>query len=450
MGHASRHFSDGYSRTAASLSFLPIPSVPPLRFSSHVHKLPLCSKRLGTTVKSIIWRANIVHGHSNMISSLIESLDLAISPDFRHLQTARAATSTEIGRNSGSGDHGNISSTYASSSGQRGHPPTAKSWHSLPNEPELQHGSTGDRPHVSVDPDTANEGAHDQDAGAATAEHVRYFAEVEDTSNARLGNDQHGDTGDTPPQPSRCIPEASRHEGNADAGDPDVPRQESVAEVLSRLVPKDSALQLSIDRRRSKMWLVDDDEALFVTPFGLVSHESPAVLLRVRQRIAAGSLVIIEDLNMKTCKALESEYPLLDRQFLAEHMLRSDEPVSKKAAGKLQEYVQQHVNHPCPARFGVECNYTFNEGTTLHFDLPPSTHDDSCFHLDLYWEDLTPETTHCLNAMELLWTREPRSPPAFRYDRFVKSTAGQWKKVSARLSCCQLTSNSSRSAMIIS
>lgn len=323
MGHASRHSSDSCSRTAVSLSFWHIPSIPLSRLFSRVRNLRLCAKRLETNAKPIIWRANLAHARSNMSSLFIESLDLAISPDNRHLQTARAAISTEAGRTSGTGSHGDTLHKYASSSGQRGQEPPTKSSHSLPNEHELQHGSNGDLPHRSVDHDVADERAQGQDACEATTEHMRRCPTSAAASSGRLENNQHGDAGETSPQLSRDNSGAPKSAGNATADDPDVQCRESVTEILSRLVPKDSALQSSLDWRRSKMWLVDDDEVLSVKPFGFKLHEPPSVLRDVSQRIAAGCLVIIEDLNTKACKAMESEYPLLDRQFLAEPNLIS-------------------------------------------------------------------------------------------------------------------------------
>lgn len=378
-----------------------------------------------------------------MSSSLTESLDLAVSPDYRHFQTARAATSTELGRNSNPVAYGDKLSTYASSSDQPGQHPNATSFHSLPDEHQLQHASTGDRPRGSVDPGVADEKVHSQDAHASTTEYTRRRVETEVTSSGRLGNNQHGDAGETPPQPSPHDSEASRDESDAVADNSDIPHQESVAEILSRLIPQGSHLQRSIDRRDCSMWLVDDNK-MISKKSGILQDPAP-VFKEMRQKIAAGCVLIIENLNSNICKGLEIEHPNLDRAFLVHHMLRFDEPIFGDDVESLEEELRLH--HSDPSLCAVNFHEVPGLNISLDLNLPLFEHDKSCIHLDAVYAPLL-ETPLELNAMEDVMMDSIQTQTEFRHERFWRSTAGTWKKVSTRLSYCRLARDSSKLAVI--
>lgn len=429
-----------------------------------------------------------------MSSLFIESLDLAASADKHHVHTARAANSTESGRSSDLDAHGDTLSIFASSSGQRERQQAAKRSHSLPNEQESQNSSIGVRPRGSVDFDVAGKAAHGHDACAVTSGHIKRCTETEVTSSGMLRNNQHGDTGETlpqlsrhnseaprseddataddvevsrqeafaeilsrlrlasyqhgnsgetPPQPSPHDSEASRDESDAAADNPDVPHQESVAEILSRLVPKGSHLQLSIDRRDCSMWLVDDNKIISKE---IGTFQDPrSVFKEMRQKIAAGCVLIIENLNSNICKALEIEHPNIDRAFLVHHMLRFDDPIFGNDVEGLEEELRLHHSDP------NLCAVDFHEGPNLNIGLslrlPLFEHDKSCIHLDGVYVPLL-DTPLELNAMEDVMMTSIQSRTEFRHEQFRRSTAGAWKKVSTRLSYCRLARDSSKLALI--
>lgn len=264
---------------------------------------------------------------------------------------------------------------------------------------------------------------------------------------------------DTSAVEDKTIPEDGRASGannDLNAGlrtsDPDIPRRQSAAEILSTFVSKSSVLQRLIGQRVSKVWLIDSDEDTFLSD--IEDKDDTARLRRrlqkYRSRMAAGSVLLIEDLNTKTCEALGLEYPDLDRTFLIEHMLRFDKPPEIASL----EGLQRHL----PISERSTTSHFINSDTEMetYFPLGPLSpaQDERSFHLDLAnrtrsvhfdmvnktWND-SPQAAS-LNALETML--DDRESPGTRRHLFAKSIDGTWKRSNTRISCCHLTQTSGR------
>lgn len=227
-----------------------------------------------------------------------------------------------------------------------------------------------------------------------------------------------------------------------ETSDPNISRRQSAAGILSSLVSKSSVLQRSIDQRVSTVWLVDGDDDTFLGEFE--GTEGIARLqhnLRIqKRRMAAGSVLVIEDLNTKTCEALGLEYPQLDQGFLVEHMIRFDEPPTD---ARVEDW-ERHL--PETGRIRVDWNRYSHARieTELWLDRFISAQDEWSFHLDLISSRYDRVGSASLNVLETLHRDRWRSHE-LRRDIFTRSVDGVLRKSSTRISCCRLPGNSGRS-----
>ena len=228
--------------------------------------------------------------------------------------------------------------------------------------------------------------------------------------------------------------------------DLNMPRHRPAADILSDLVPKSSVLQRSIDQQRSRVWLIDSDDDTFLGSVNWMQDitKLQKKILESRSRLAAGSVLVIEDLNTKTCEVLGLEYPHLDQAFLVEHMLRFDELPTNAVLEDLNSHWLE------ADRIHVE-RFSLFSGTYMGTDLvlksPLLARDERSFHLDLKCEfrfEFHRARTAPLNVLE---TMHGVSVPSsrLRSESFARSVDGVWRKSSTRISCCRLPGNSGRS-----
>lgn len=217
----------------------------------------------------------------------------------------------------------------------------------------------------------------------------------------------------------------------------------TLAEILKRYIPEDSVLMHSIKRRNSTAWIKSDRTDRRILPAWFDDTKLKSLIDRTRQADSLGgrpsyTVLVIEDIDLKWSKRLTEWFPSLDQAFLAQHMLRLDDPQTYDALLELNESLSRlHQDSTATRRHYVRL---YLEMQSVCLPLAPK--DVTCFHIDdVYFGNqpgsIVPSWVDELES-EFSTTSLGSITNEYRENCFKKDDNGQLRKISVRLSCCQL------------
>jgi hypothetical protein len=199
--------------------------------------------------------------------------------------------------------------------------------------------------------------------------------------------------------------------------------EDPFADGLNAYIPEDSALMRSIKSRSPR--------ALFVNeryPSGCTIDDLSEGVLRelcYDSNLSTGGALIIQDVSEDWAEILRSEYPKsVHSTFLAEHMIRLD---GLSATDVALEQLRKDLSSSCPGT-KMDVKRPTNGRSIVEFDFPfrPSTH--MGLHVDFLFETIDMDRV----PSDFSFSGGPRR------NVFEKDASNRWRRVSHRMSWCQL------------
>ena len=234
-----------------------------------------------------------------------------------------------------------------------------------------------------------------------------------------------------PDEPSSLIEACEPVPGDSDPTGVSLEGKLSLEDTIRKYIPDDSDLALAFKKRKSRFWMVNDQEITLTDDEDLMDSFQTS-----SRRSKQLELLIIQDVNLDWCKALCAKYKAaLDPETIMGHIVRFDKisPATDDAQAVESDLARRYPG----LTFGT-CS--FGNFTSIKAnrsaDSEPFATDESKFRLNLVVEASRSKAREHLSSLKIIDLLFCNSP--VRQEILELDDLNEQRRISAQVSCFRL------------